>query len=209
MNDRSRLSNKIRQMCRAIHWVLGTSLIVVLIACAEEVVTERGPSMQLPSTKNGEYFQVYVETALGSHHLLNYRVGDEILDTLFETDIILPLPVNAGFIPLRSQDSLIKIRSWIIGKRMEPGDTLTVRIIGLIKYQLDELQHQDLVVVPVEDHLATVAVQRFRDFIIGYDPVKFSFEYWLRNHRGRGSLTQLAWEDEEQASAYLNNLLQD
>ncbi len=179
-------------------------LISALFACQTDTgLTE--PSLEIPPTKQGAHYQVYIETPQGHTQLyhLNEGVG---LDTLPLGDPHhLPIPVNAGFIPVRSAEGeLTRIRTWVIGKQMTTGEILGIRPVGLIKYQIAQEKHQDILAVPASQVLQTVAVPHFRSLITNYDPVKFNFEYWLRHHQGVGNLTQLSWDDEEEALSYLS-----
>ncbi len=181
---------------------MGTAVVLSLTYCGS-TDTSLSPSMWVPPTKVGDHYQAYVETAMGSYDRLRYNLSTGKLDsTSTELAPILPLPVNAGFIPLGGKDPTDKIDVWILSRNLNSGDTLSIVPIGMIQYEIDTKEHIDLFVVPVNEKLTSVPIKRFRDLIIGYDPVKFNFEYWLRNQAG-GKLNQFSWEDEEKAMQYL------
>lgn len=185
--------------------MIGSMIFIsVLFACQTDAALT-ATSLELPPTKQGAHYQVYIETPQGHAQLyqLNEGVG---FDTLALGDPYhLPIPVNAGFIPVRSAEGeSTRIRTWVIGKQMTSGDILGIRPVGLIKYQIAQEKHQDILAVPASEVLQTIAVPHFRSLITNFDPVKYNFEYWLRHHQGVGKLTQLSWDDEEEALSYLN-----
>ena len=186
-----------------------TSILLVvigLISCQSEV--QPTPlAYELPDAIHGQTAQAFIESPVGTFQRLAYNLESGKMDTLFETN--LPLPVNHGFLLLETANELRKISTWIIGKRMQVGDTVTVEPIALLRYEMDAIDHEDIVAVPRASKLGTVEVSKFRDLLIKYDPVKFNFEYWLRQHQSPSKLTQLSWQDEEKALAHLSDLMSD
>ncbi|NND33627.1 MAG: hypothetical protein HKN76_13635 [Saprospiraceae bacterium] len=180
---------------------------LVLTSCRnEQNLPGEPPPPQLPELFADGHYNAMVETPVGSNYEFTYDPASNVIDTLRPeagpTDY-LPFPANFGFFPLLKNDSLVKIPVWILGIKQPGGTAVAVKLLGLIDYtDRGNLQRQWLA-IPRNPELQTIATSSFRDFIIRYDPVKFMFEYWLKNRHGIGSVSQIIWHDEEQALHYL------
>ncbi len=163
---------------------------------------------EVPSTRVGASYQAMVETPLGEHRRMAFNVEQRTFDTLVETAVpsALPPPINQAFVAFESELGISKIPVWIIGKRVDMGDVLPITPLGLLTYREGGQSQQVLVAVPGELALSTISAVKFQDFIIEYDAVKFAIEYYLRNRHGQGSITQLAWDDEQAAAHYLDEV---
>jgi hypothetical protein len=171
-------------------------------------------SFEIPHLLYRSFYQVFVETPAGNLQTLSFNAKTGMIDTLTEEEgglrnDYLPYPVNSCFFPLIRDDSLLKIPAWLVAGRMTAGDTLAVRMLGMVEYREQGISRQECLVIPVDPALQTIRSERFRDFIIQYDAVKFMFETWLKNRHGIGQVSQLSWKDEVEAANYLETLTRE
>lgn len=162
-------------------------------------------SYVIPELFKDSAYQVFVETPIGSTMSFTYDIERGVFDTVNKDGdgAYLPYPLNYGFFPVKSNDTIKKMPVWVLGKRLPQGTTLAVQLLGLVEYVDRNLTHREWLVVPQEKSIQTVHSTQFRDFIILHDPVKFTFEYWLKNRHGTGSVSQIVWYDEEKALTFL------
>ncbi|MBK8503002.1 MAG: hypothetical protein IPL46_12765 [Saprospiraceae bacterium] len=168
--------------------------------------------LSIPSLRLDSLYQVFVETPAGSSTTLSYNHHDNRFDTLtlplggLKHDY-LPYPLNACFFPLWIQDSLVKVPAWLLSTSVPAGGSIRINILGIIEYKESGVSKKELLVLPNDAQYQTIQVDRFRDFIILYDPVKFIFETWLKNRHGIGLVSQMNWQDEEKAREYLESII--
>ena len=183
-------------------------LALIWASCQDDAERKppNGSSYAIPELFRDSTYQVLVETSVGSTIPLSYDIEHGILDTVsdeFGDGAYLPYPVNSGFFPVKSKNTIKKIPVWILGKRLPEGTTLAVQLLGLVEYVDRNMARREWLVIPQEKKIQTIRSIRFRDFIILHDPLKFTFEYWLKNRHGIGSVSQIVWHDEEKAMALL------
>ncbi len=176
-------------------------VLLLIVGCHKQPESSSEPSLVLPKMRDQDGYMAYIENSVGSHLTQRYNLETGRLDTVeIKSPLLLPYPVNQGFVPVFSESqSLSKVNTWIIGKGLLPGDTVGIIPIALLDYTLDGQRHQEVVAVPVLDQYQTLAPLPFREFIIEYDPLKYHFEYWLRNRGKTGRVSQMTWDDEESA----------
>lgn len=192
--------------------IAGLWLMLFFFGCQPNETRSVDRSYKVPESVIDSQYQVFIETPAGSFQTWSFDISKNSFDTLASGDRglksdYLPYPLHAGFIPFWKSDSLTKIPVWILGQPAHSGDTLSVQLLGMIEYRDQNVGRKELLVVPVNTEKQTIRVNRFRDFIISYDPVKFMFETWLKNRHGIGSVTQLKWQDEDKAKEYLDERL--
>ncbi len=178
----------------------------MVLACQNTNLRNAGSiSIPLPPTKLDGTYQAMIETGMGDFTRHTYNLTSKTIDTILplDTTSFLPLPINLGFIAKEQDDQIIKIPTWVIGKRIDPGKTLSIVPLGLLQYEEAGKSIEVAVVVPQDPNLKTISAVKFQTFIIDYDSLKFSIEYWLRHRHGLGSISRLAWEDELKALEYL------
>jgi inorganic pyrophosphatase len=117
-----------------------------------------------------------------------------------QQETMLPYTCNGGFIPLDDEE---RIPVWIIGQRLQTGQVLGIIPMALVEYTQGDQMHTDVIAVPSDTLLQSIRPNNFRDLIVTYEPVKFSFEYWLRNRFGVGSVSRIAWKDDEAAASFV------
>lgn len=185
-------------------------LLLVLKGCAgnEQPETPDSRALMVPHLRFDSLYQVFVETPAGDMLTLSYNAKTNQMDTLAAQEgglrkDYLPYPVNSCFFPVMQNDSLTKIPAWLIAARLTTGDTLAVKMLGVIEYREKAVLRRECLVVPADPVLQTINVERFKDFIIQYDDIKFMFETWLKNRHGLGQVSQINWNDEEYATKYL------
>lgn len=185
-------------------------LLLVSKGCAgnEPPETPDSRSLMVPHLRFDSLYQVFVETPAGDMLTLTYNAKTNQMDTLAEQEgglrkDYLPYPVNSCFFPVMKNDSLIKVPAWLIAARLTTGDTLAVKMLGVIEYREKAVLRRECLVVPADPVLQTIKVEQFKDFIIQYDDIKFMFETWLKNRHGLGQVSQINWNDEEYATKYL------
>ncbi len=185
-------------------------LLLVSKGCAsnEPAETPDVKSFVIPQLQFDSLYQVFVETPAGDMLTLSYNAKTNEMDTFAAQEgglrkDYLPYPLNSCFFPVMQNDSLIKVPAWLIAARLTTGDTLAVKILGIIEYREKAILRRECLVVPADQVLQTINVERFKDFIIQYDDIKFMFETWLKNRHGLGQVSQLSWNDEEYAKKYL------
>lgn len=181
---------------------------VLLGSCAPDFESKYEVSIQIPNLRHENHFQVLVETPAGAHNQILWNHDLQKFDTIdlqFQSNILSP--VNFGFFPILT-DTLIKVPVWIFSKQLGAGDTLTVNLLGLLQYTVGGNSRQEIVATPTESQLQTVKSMEFEDFIIENDPLKFAFEYWLKNRDGLGEVSRIKWDDKAAAQAYLDKCLE-
>jgi inorganic pyrophosphatase len=197
----------VQQMTIRIDFKAVVLLVLIWTSCqsTSEKRTPPKTSLSLPELYKDSAYQVFVETPVGSMISFSYDIDGGVLDTVKSEDFeaYLPYPVNYGFFPVKADNTIKKIPVWILAKRLPEGLTLSVKLLGVIDYIDRNIKHREWLVIPVDENIQTIHSTRFRDFIIKYDPVKFTFEYWLKNRHGIGSVSQIIWHDEEKAMAFL------
>ena len=183
--------------------------LMVVLSCQETMVGE--DPLFIPETRSMQNYHCFVEVPAGDNIPISYDISCHCLDTLkvnnqWATLPYLPYPVNRGFIPVKNTDgTLIKIPVWVLGKRLPAGSSAEVRLLGYMDYTEDNIKKSEVLAVPVSNALITVPVQKFKDFIIEYDAVKYALEHWLRNRNGLGRMTHFQWEDEQKAKEFVEN----
>lgn len=195
-------------------WHLGVFLILLIAGCNKGQTGSGRSVFEIPGLRYDTNFQVFVETPAGNLQTLSLNARTGMIDTLAEAEgglrnDYLPYPLNSCFFPLIQDDSLLKIPAWLVAGRMTAGDTLAVRMLGMVEYWEQGIPRQECLVIPVDPALQTIRSERFRDFIIQYDAVKFMFETWLKNRHGIGQVSQLSWKDEVEAAHYLETLTRE
>ena len=207
------MKQSVLHMTKDLLWIL-TSITwgLVSIGCNITPNSASTRTYKIPDSPTDSSYQVFVETPAGDLQSLSYNVINENFDTLSVAEgglkpDYLPYPLNACFFAARQNDSLVKIPAWLLSARLEPGATLSVKIIGMIDYREAGISHQEFLVIPEDRAKQTVQTDRFRDFMIAYDPVKFMFETWLKNRHGIGTVSQINWQDEEKARQFLDKRL--
>ena len=189
------------------------SIIIALLyfSCGDiEIGNGNSRSLQLPELVSGENYNVMVEIPSGSSFEYSYNHDLNQIDTIESSAgpiSYLPFPANFGFVPILKNDDLLKVPVWILGTRQEKGACMPVEILGLIDYTERGKTHRELLALPNNKTLQTIEAKSFGDFAIRYDPVKFMFEYWLKNRHGTGSVSQIVWQDEGTAMEYIEEIL--
>jgi hypothetical protein len=194
--------------------IIAMIVSVSTVGCDRQVPIGYVPSktLKIPRLEIDSVYQVFVETPAGLSTTLSYNQHDNQFDTLTETQgglkqDYLPYPLNACFFPLWMQDSLVKLPAWLLSRSLPAGDSIKINLLGMIEYKESGVSKKELLVLPVDAKYQTIQVDRFRDFIILYDPVKFIFETWLKNRHGIGLVSQMNWQDEEKAREYLESMI--
>lgn len=193
------------------HILKAAMLLFLTIGCGEK---EDTLLFQLPPSYSNGAYNVIIETSAGEHLLQSFEIESNTFDTCFQDDLakrigFLPLPVNMGFLPSYAGfDSVFqKIQVWMISERMETGSVIAASPLGKLNYIESGQECDAYVMIPNDPLLRTVDASSFEDFTIRFDPVKYAFEYWLRNKNGVGKISRIRWEDESVASAELVDLL--
>ncbi len=195
---------------RKVRWInifLTVASVVIGLSSCQPSQSEAMESIALPVHVDLQNVQAFVETPVGSFHRIAYDLKSERFDTISQT--ILPLPINAGFVLMEQDSQVEKINTWIFGQGLTTGDVLSINPIAMVNYELEGNHFNEIVAVPQDSSHSIIDVKRLRDLMIGYDPVKFNFEYWLRHSQDIGSLSALSWEDEVKVRAYLAARLAD
>lgn len=188
-----------------------TVFYLLLVSTGCENGASSPPPKVVPAVRDHAPYPAFIETPSGDMQTLSFNLETEVFDTLgpeaggLRPDY-LPYPLNAGFLPAHQDAGVQKLPVWVLGKRLSPGDTLSVQILGLIEYVENGTMHEDFVAVPSETGMQTIKVQRFRDFMIDYDAVRFMFETWLKNRNGIGAVSRISWMDEDKAQDKLSSI---
>jgi len=158
----------------------------------------------LPDAMQDDHFNVFIETSAGEHLMRSFQDSTGSLDSVTLLSF-LPLPVNLGFIPTyaRPDSQLVKTVAWVFSYRVESGEALPTRPLGMLNFIEDGEEKNHFVMIPTNEHLRIMEATSFDDFAIRYDAIKYSFEYWLRNRGGVGRISRLRWRDEKTAHEQL------
>ncbi|MDH3650238.1 MAG: hypothetical protein OEQ53_11175, partial [Saprospiraceae bacterium] len=191
------------------------SLLFIIVSLSsfscqhEESKDKVSHKIVMPPTHVDGQLQAMIEVPVGSNVLTYYNPDLQRIDT-FSTDGIpneleyLPYPVNQGFISVLGPDSAEqKLSVWILAKQMTAGEVLAVAPIGLMEYSDAGIDYQECLMIPIDERMRVVRVQKFRELIIEFDPLKYGIEHWLRNRHGIGRVTSFVWKDERKAADFL------
>ena len=205
------MTHHVLQMTKDLLWLF-TSLLILLVSPGCKKQPNDASALTIPKARKVAPYPVFIETPVGELQTISFDLATRSWDTLdldeggLKHDY-LPYPLNAGFIPLESGEDVQKQPVWVLGDKMMPGDTLGVYLLGMVQYVEGGLTHEEFLAIPADSDLQTIAVKRFRDFVISYDPVKFMFETWMENRHGIGSVSQISWLDEDKAGEKLAGII--
>lgn len=179
-----------------------TCLILAGLGCTNSPEYGVNRTINLPASRSPVgTVQAVVETSLGSYTSIKYDPDNQVIDPANQQqETMLPYVCNAGFIPVGDKD---RISVWIMGQRLQAGHVLSIIPLALVEYTEGDQMHTDVLAVPSDTLLQSIQPSNFRDLIVTYEPVKFSFEYWLRNRFGVGSVSRIAWKDDEAAVSFV------
>jgi len=175
---------------------------LILAGCTNSPEYGVNRTIHLPASRSPVgTVQAVVETSLGSYTSMKYDPDHHVIDPADQQqETMLPYVCNAGFIPVGDKD---RLSIWIMGQRLQAGHVLSIIPLALVEYTEGDQMHTDVLAVPSDTLLQSIQPSNFRDLIVTYEPVKFSFEYWLRNRFGVGSVSRIAWKDDEAAVSFI------
>ncbi len=186
---------------------------ILLSACNQPEGTSSRTALAIHTPYEDGHFQVMVEVPVGSNIITSYNLDAQKIDTLIQDSLpllleYLPYPVNQGFIATIAADSSFqKTIVWILGRQIKPGQVIQSLPLAMMQYEDSGKEHIEFLMIPRSRDLRTVNVEKFRDLIIEYDPVKYNIEHWLRNRYEIGRISSFVWKDEAEAGEALMALI--
>ena len=168
----------------------------------------RSPELQELPAKGEEGVFVVVETPAGSVEVIRYDPATQGFAADSGKVAFLPFPGNWGFvpsthIPYSKGQSFAPVETLILGKRLESGALVEVRLVAAVI--LSEKGRRSLLTLatPVDTALCNMDIRDFPDLAIGYPGVKSGLEQWLRQRKGAHPVEVLDWKDGQFALRFL------
>ncbi len=204
------MQNKTKDYTAQMVWsrtmvALGSTWVLVLALMGCHVASDdpNQTKVVLPIwTQDQDPLKAVVENPLGTYVTMKYNHTTQYIDTLVDGQSIPLLPTisNGAFIPVSEQ---VLVPIWIFSKRLHVGQVLEVQCLGLVEYTEVGASKQEVIAVPVDTNLRSISASHFSDLLVDLEPVKYFFEYWLRNRRGVGKVSKITWKDEKAARTYV------
>ena len=102
----------------------------------------------------------------------------------------LPLLGNVASVSKENPGQIL-----ILGKKLDEGQDVYIRPIGIMKYAEDQDEKVLIVAIPTNPQLRTIDVDDLVDFSVKYGSIKRIIEQWYASYRGLGKNRIIGWDN--------------
>lgn len=126
----------------------------------------------------------------------------------------LPMPFNFGFLPSTTTKFTVdknnpELDVVVIGEKVSTSSLIDIKIIGVVQFAHKDSSRRDLpenviynvlVAIPIDDELATIKVDSYREMTKTYRGQRKIIEIYLEDVLSEKNMSFYGWKDEKFAS---------